>query len=153
MRKKREQAARESSLASGWKVEGEDPVAADDVAPLSAEADPEPASEGAVTAPEFGNGALVVLGVFGGLYLLYAWVWLSWARYYSDVYAEQVSASGSLGSALQQIVFWVAPLAPLLWFVAVLLLNRGKGLRGLVLWIVIGAIVLLPLPAILGGGA
>jgi hypothetical protein len=164
MRKKTAREARESALASGWTVEADpDPAAA--VAGIAdAPAEPHPdavdapgplddaTSEGDPR-PQMGNGALVLLGVFGGLYLLYSWIWLSWARYYAGVNAELTAASGSLGGVLQQIVFWAAPLAPLLWFLAALLLNRGAGTRRLALWIVIGAVVLLPLPVFAGGGA
>lgn len=168
MRKKTAREARESALASGWTVEADPDPAADAASVDGAPAEPRPHAADAPDAsdaldeataetveprPQLSNGALVLLGVFGGLYLLYAWVWLSWARYYAGVNAELAAASGSLGSVLQQIVFWAAPLAPLLWFLAALLLNRGGSTRRLALWIVIGAIVLLPLPVFAGGGA
>lgn len=173
MRKKTAREARESALASGWTVEADpDPAAAvESVADVPTEPRPDAADTPEVAEasdaggsgdaafdeedprPQLSNGALVLLGVFGGLYLLYAWIWLSWAGYYSGVNAELAAASGSLGAALQQVVFWAAPLAPLLWFLAVLLLNRGASTRRLALWIVIGAVVLLPLPVFAGGGA
>lgn len=168
MRKKTAREARESALASGWTVEADPDPAADAASVDDAAAEPRPHAADAPDAPDvldeataeavgprpqLSNGALVLLGVFGGLYLLYAWIWLSWARYYAGVNAELAAASGSLGAVLQQIVFWMAPLAPLLWFLAALLLNRGRSTRRLALWIVIGAIVLLPLPVFAGGGA
>lgn len=106
----------------------------------------------ALAKPQFSNLALVLLGLFGGLYLLYAWVWLSWAQYYAPANASLAASAGALGGTSQNIVFWLAPLAPILWFLAALLLGRGKKLRSLVLWIVIGAIVLLPLPVFDGWG-
>lgn len=178
MRKKRPVESRESQLASGWTVEAE--VADESAAGASAGAvsnsgagadvsgvtlaDPE--ATGSETAgdaeadtvndapakPQFSNLALVLLGLFGGLYLLYAWVWLSWAQYYAPANASLAASAGALGGTSQNIVFWLAPLAPILWFLAVLLLGRGKKLRSLVLWIVIGAIVLLPLPVFDGWG-
>ncbi|PRI10721.1 hypothetical protein [Leucobacter massiliensis] len=182
MRKKTPREARESALASGWTVEADPapesaapPEAAPETAPgpkiTGAEA--EPAAENAAGSaaadgtaagadepgadagprPQLSNGALVLLGVTGGLYLLYAWIWLSWAQYYAGVNAEQAATSGSLGAVLQQIVFWAAPLAPILWFLAALWLNRGRGLRWTALWIAIGAVVLVPLPLFLGGAA
>jgi hypothetical protein len=152
MRKKKDPTVRESTLASGWKVEAEEPLSSAEEAPVMAEVEPEQSQEVTATKPELSNGALVIFGVFGGLYLLYAWVWLSWVKSYSEVNAEQLAASGTLGSVLQQIVFWAAPLAPILWFIAVLLLTRGKNTRWLMLWIMIGTIVLLPLPMFAGGG-
>lgn len=163
MRKKTAREARESSLASGWTIEP-------DAAPLldgapEAPAPAEPAQEAQLSAdaaadavpeaPEraqLSNGTLVILGVLGGLYLLYAWIWLSWASYYAGANAELAAASGAIGGTLQQLVFWAAPLAPILWFLAAMALNRGRTKR-LVLWVVIGAIVLLPLPVFSGGGS
>ncbi|MBK0420863.1 hypothetical protein JD292_02055 [Leucobacter sp. CSA2] len=113
----------------------------------------EGAEPGERVSNQFSNVALVVLGVLGGLYLLYAWVWLSWAQYYASVNQEVASASGSLGGVLQQIVFWAAPLAPILWFVSVLALNRGASTLKHAVWLLIGAIVLFPLPLLSGGAS
>src|SRR5690606_4122877 len=89
--------------------------------------------------PQLPNSVLVLLGVFGGLYLLYVRVWLSWAQYYAPVNASLAASAGALGGAAQSVVYWIAPLAPIFWFVTVLLMNRGKRLRSMVVWIVIGA--------------
>lgn len=104
-------------------------------------------------ANELSNGALVLLGVLGGLYLLYAWIWLGWAQFYAEMNAAVAAGSGSLGSALQQVLFWAAPTAPILWFLAALLLNRGAGMRRIAIWLIVGAVVLLPYPIFSGGGA
>ncbi|MFT4232673.1 MAG: hypothetical protein QM606_07865 [Leucobacter sp.] len=156
---------RESALASGWTVQGDADPEPPSIARLEDADVPLPAadepgvsedSDAALAAderPQLSNAALVLLGVTGGLYLLYAWVWLSWAQYYAEVNAELASTSGALGAVLQQIVFWAAPLAPPLWFLAVLLLNRGRSTWRMALWIGIGAVVLLPLPVFAGGGA
>lgn len=163
MRKKTPQEPRESSLASGWTIESAE---ADDPRPNEA-AEPATAGSAAPGDTEFtgtGTGAsgevsdqlpniaLVFFGLFGGIALLYAWVWLSWAQFYASLNAQAAGSAGSLGSALQQFVFWLAPLAPILWFAAALLLNRGS-LKRTVLWILIGAVVLLPLPVFSGAGA
>lgn len=111
------------------------------------------AAETAEPAGQLSNLALVLLGVFGGLYLLYAWIWLSWAQFYAETSAALAENSGSLGAVLQQVVFWAAPLAPILWFLSVLLLNRGAGTARLALWIGVGVVVLLPYPIFSGGGA
>ena len=44
---------------------------------------------------QLSNGALVLLGVVGGLYLLYTWVWFSWANYYSQMNSAVAEGSGS----------------------------------------------------------
>lgn len=164
MRREASEEPRESTLASGWTIEGESAAAA--------VAGPSPdASAGGDTVEDadledtdlegdgpaqLSNLALVVLGVLGGLYLLYAWIWLSWAQYYAAMSERSAEGAGAIGAALQQLVFWAAPLAPVLWFLSALLLNRDRFGR-LLLWILIGAIVLLPLPlfsgAFAGGGS
>lgn len=168
MRKNTPRGARESALASGWTVEPTTEAEAADIeapqatvagaAPVQDQG-PDPELETAADDAAAGertqlsNAALVLLGVLGGLYLLYAWIWLSWAQYYSSVNQEVAATSGSLGSVLQQTVFWAAPLAPVLWFLAVLALHRRAGTGKMALWLVIGAVVLFPLPVLSGGGA
>lgn len=153
MRKKTPEEPRESQLASGWTVE-----AAPEPAPPSAtdsgndfpEAAGDDTTPGEADAkavkPHLSNVALVLLGVSGGLYLLYAWIWLSWAQYYAPVNANLATAAGAIGGTAQNIVYWLAPLAPILWFLTALLMNRGRRTRSLVFWIALGAVVLVPLP-------
>lgn len=159
MRKKTVRAPRESALASGWTVEGEPEapdadeavLAAPDARPESSAAAPDAAAEPAGT-DQVSNGALVALGVFGGLYLLYSYGWFVVAQAYSAVNAITAAGSGSLGGILQQIVFWAAPFAPALWFFTALALSgRGRTAR-LSILLGIGAIVLLPLPMLIARG-
>lgn len=151
MRKKKAQAARESSLASGWKVEGEDPVASVEEQPETP-AETVPAEETDPAPTALSSGALVVLGVFGGLYLLYAWGWFIIAQAYASVNAIAAAGAGTVGGVLQQVVFWAAPLAPVLWFAASLFFSRGGRTKRLVMFLFIGAIVLLPLPMLIARG-
>lgn len=169
MRKKADRAPRESSLASGWTVEADPSLApqteqdAPQVVPGGGLEDPlsdeiggsgELPDEGSASTAQLSNGALVLLGVVGGLYLLYTWVWFSWANYYSQINSAVAEGSGSIGAVLQQTVFWAAPLAPALWFIAAFIMCRGSRTRKLALWLLIGALVLLPLPAFVTvGGA
>ena len=177
MRKKPDREPRESSLASGWTVEADptDVGAAQGVTaanPDDSVVDPpvdgingtrndaDQNSATSVVSTEAGdrtqlsNGALVLLGVVGGLYLLYTWVWFSWANYYAQINSAVAEGSGSIGAVLQQTVFWAAPLAPALWFIAAFIMCRGSRTRKLALWLLIGALVLLPLPAFVTvGGA
>ena len=147
-----DRSARESSIASGWTIEGAEVPSATDgpVEPGAVAADIDD-DDGSGAAPQLPAGALVLLGLIGGVYLLYTVVWFSWAQHYSTVNALVAEGSGSLGSVLQQVVFWLAPLAPVLWFVSVLVLNRGARLRTMLLWLVVGALLLVPLPMF--GGA
>ena len=146
------EAARESSLASGWTVEGQ-PVTAPEAQLTRAEeqlagaVDSRAESEEAsASRAQLSNGALVLLGLIGGVYLLFTFVWFSWANAASVANASVVSTSGTLGGVLQQIVFWVAPFAPALWFVSVLVLCRGAKMWRIVLWLALGLVVLVPLP-------
>lgn len=160
MRKGEDREPRESRIASGWTVEagpqaidpvaGVKPVDLDDLpAQVPIVADP-----GVPTARQQSAGMLVALGLLGGVYLLYTYVWFSWASYYSEVNAAIAESSGSLGSVLQQATFWATPLAPILWFLAALRLNRGKRARTLLIWLLVGVVVLVPLPMFdLRGGA
>ena len=150
------EAARESSLASGWTVEGQPAIEPQGSAPLPVEpteASAGPRSEAGDAATEstgestqLSNGALVLLGLIGGVYLLFTFVWFSWANAAATANAAVIETSGSLGGVLQQIVFWVAPFAPALWFTSVLVLCRGARVRRMVAWLVLGLVVLVPLP-------
>lgn len=144
--------ARESSLASGWTVEGQpetetqQPAPHSDV-PAETPGDPRPESAEEIAAErQLSSGALVLLGLIGGIYLLFTFVWFSWANAAATANAAVIETSGSLGGVLQQIVFWVAPFAPALWFTSVLVLCRGRTLWRRVLWLALGLVVLVPLP-------
>ena len=153
------EAARESSLASGWTVEGQPAAEPQGGAPQTApradtSGDPRPeAADAADVAIEptgestqLSSGALVLLGLIGGVYLLFTFVWFSWANAAATANAAVIETSGSLGGVLQQIVFWVAPFATALWFTSVLVLCRGARVRRMVAWLVLGLVVLVPLP-------
>lgn len=161
MAKKTVRAPRESALASGWTVEGDpDPelVIADDAAAEASESvdTTDGAGSDAAATPERGtqvsNGALVALGVFGGLYLLYTLGWANVAQAYATVNALTAAGSGSLGGVLQQIVFWAAPFAPAMWFFTALAFARGKGAARLTILLAVGAVALLPLPMLIARG-
>lgn len=148
---------RESALQSGWTVEAA-PSIPEPVEPVTPAAtasergDADDASEPDARPKQMSNLTVVLLGLSGGLFMLYAWVWMSWAQYYADVNAAVAAGSGSIGGVLQQIVFWIAPLAPVFWFISALVLARTQT-RKLVLALVIGLVVTFPLPMIFLSGA
>lgn len=148
MAKNKDREARESSLASGWTIEGSDAESAHrSGGPVDADA--EPGDHDSAPAPyesQLSAIALIGLGLIGGLYLFYTAVWFSWAQHYSTVNALVAEGSGALGGALQQVVFWAAPFAPALWFLSVLVLCRGSRTGKIVLWLLVGAVMLVPLP-------
>ncbi len=148
---------RESALQSGWTVEANptpvEPVVPAPVPEVEADAEAEAESAAAGDRPaQMSNLTVVLLGLAGGLFMLYAWVWMSWAQYYSDVSAVTAAGSGSIGGVLQQVVFWIAPLAPILWFLSALLLARSRA-RKLTVALVLGLIITFPLPMVFLSGA
>lgn len=179
MRKRTPKGARESTLASGWTVEGDAPELAP---PLPVEAGFGDAERGSrdgdaveLTTERFAgqesaagvssetslseatdvgnlsNTAIVLLGAFGGLYLLYSWGWFIVAQAYSAVNSSTAAGSGVVGGVLQQIIFWAAPVAPMAWLITAILLTRGRGAGRLALALVVGALVLVPLPMLVSG--
>lgn len=166
MRKKSNAEARASALASGWVVEGEESASTDgasreptasDHGPTEAGATAEAAAADTGTAEpgdaetaeaeseQASNAVLVLLGVFGGLYALYTWGWFVVAKAYADFNTTVAAGSGSFGQVLQQILFWAAPFATVLWFLSALLFLRKRAFW-LAVALVLGAVILLPLP-------
>lgn len=151
MAKDNDRVQRERAISGGWTLEGSDVEASVDDQPQEDQHDPRADVENEPV-NQLSNGALVLLGLIGGIYLLYVVVWFSWANaqaYENSLVAE---GSGSLGAVLQQIVFWAAPFAPALLFFSVLVLCRTSKLIKKVIWLVVGLIVLVPLPMFGGLG-
>lgn len=101
-------------------------------------------ADDADAAAQPGSAELVMLGVLGGVYLLYSVGWLIWA----------VSPVPELGDPVAQFMFvlgrWFAVLAPALWFGTVLWL-AAEHRRARLLWLIGGAILLVPVPFLLRG--
>lgn len=148
MVKDKRRLTRESSIASGWTVEGQPEgltAAPSNPEPAASEAiDPQPLEESGESQRELSSAALVLLGLLGGLYLLYAYVWFSWANAAAQVAAE--SGSQDVWGVLQQVMYWIAPLAPILWCITAFVLGRGRKLTRTVIWLLLGLVVLVPLP-------
>lgn len=94
--------------------------------------------------PSMSAVMLVALGVFGGIYALYTIGWfVSWGRLiYIDTDALELTAF-----RVQQVFAIVA--APG-WFIAALYLTRERKQAVRLLWLVIGALVLIPWSFVLG---
>ncbi|KQZ08654.1 hypothetical protein ASD23_09665 [Agromyces sp. Root1464] len=100
--------------------------------------------EGADAAAQTGSAELVVLGVLGGIYLLYAIGWLITALGEAQIFADPVAQfMYGLGS-------WFAVIAAPLWFGTVLWLASGNR-RARLVWLIVGAVLLVPIPFILRG--
>ena len=94
--------------------------------------------------PAMSSVVLVALGILGGIYLLYTIGWfVSWQRF---LYAS--------ADELELIAFHVqqvlAIVGPPLWFIVTLLLTRERKPQVRLLWLLVGALVLIPWPFVFG---
>lgn len=90
-----------------------------------------------------GSGALVGFGVLGGIYLLYTVAWLISASVLSLDTGSTVTVVASEAMRV------LAIMAPAFWFVATLWLGQGARNRTKFVWLVVGAVVLIPWPFIM----
>lgn len=92
-----------------------------------------------------GNVELVSLGVIGGFSLLYAVGWLIGGL------RLQGTAEFLVAPPAYQVSLWLAVLAPLVWFLTVLLLTRGRRAWVRFAWLIGGIVLLVPWPFIMVG--
>ncbi|MFB2557370.1 hypothetical protein [Herbiconiux liangxiaofengii] len=104
-------------------------------------------AEAEAASAQLGSAALIALGVLGGVYLLYTIGWvIVFTRY-------EVASEMTFGVFSDLISRTLAVAAAPLWFVATLTLTQRRDLRYRFLWLVIGVLVLVPWPFLIGGGA
>jgi len=89
--------------------------------------------------------ALVGMGVLGGIYLLYTVGWFIGTSRVGNPIVDPV------GQFMFSLGAWLAVVAPLVWFAAVYWLTNDRP-RIRVLWLLIGVVLLAPLPFIFGVG-
>ena len=89
-----------------------------------------------------GSVELVVLGVLGGIYLLYTIGWLITAL------RTTAPGLGVVDDAMYSLGLWLAVLAPALWLGLSFWLAGSR--RSRLLWLIGGALVLVPVPFELG---
>jgi hypothetical protein len=93
---------------------------------------------------QMSSAALVAFGVVGGVYLLYTFGWVvSFSRYQVPLMADFTVISYRITQVL-------AIAAPPVWFVAALLILQKRDVRYRFLWLVIGVLLLVPWPFLLG---
>ena len=111
-------------------------AAATEAVPAVADAEADDAAD--ELAPGMSSVVLIALGLLGGIYLLYTVGWfVSWQRLvYTDPDLLELAAF-----RVQQVLAIVA--APL-WFGATLFFTRERKPAVRLLWLVIGAVVLVP---------
>jgi hypothetical protein len=97
--------------------------------------------------PPLSNGALIGLGIFGGVYLLLTVGWLL------GVARLQLVAGLFLDSVAFQFAFWLAVAALPLWFVTVLWFTRTSATWVRFSLLGAGAVLLIPWPFVLAGAA
>ncbi|MFC4223202.1 hypothetical protein [Lysinibacter cavernae] len=96
--------------------------------------------------PRTSDVMLVIMGIMAGIYLLYTVGWYFSARDYAAYYAATGSTSGVLGDIMFQITIWLAALAPAAWFLTVFRLTMNSKPWKRVLWLAVGAIIIVPIP-------
>jgi hypothetical protein len=122
-------------LPEGWTVAGPaSAVAADAASKEAASANAGPSSL-----------ALVATGVLAGIYLLYTIGWFLGVSRVGNPLVDPV------GRALFSVGGWLAVAAPLIWFAAAYGLTSERP-RSRFTWLVVGAVLLAPLPVALGAG-
>ncbi|GAA1818009.1 DNA polymerase III subunit gamma/tau [Agromyces neolithicus] len=89
-----------------------------------------------------GSVELVVLGILGGIYLLYTIGWFITAL------RTTAPGLGIVDDAMYSLGLWLAVLAPALWLGLSFWLPGSR--RSRLLWLIGGAIVLVPVPFVLG---
>lgn len=151
MRNKNKDSPQPKSLSGGWTISD---VSEQELQRDMKQATPEAIDESDVVSHEQRSGfLLLVLGVFGGLYLLYSLGWIEIAKAYSPLNEVAASSSGSVGAIFQNLFFWVAPLAPISWYIVSITLTKRLSTLGPLVLMLIGAIVLFPYPFVLAGGS
>jgi hypothetical protein len=124
-----------------------------------ADHDPEPTSP-AVTADHTGAAGrtgtaeqtdqaspltLVTMGVLGGVYLLYTVGWFIGASRIG------VPASDPVAQFMFSLGAWLAVASPVVWFGVTFWLTVSRP-RARILWLLAGAVLLAPLPVVIGSG-
>jgi hypothetical protein len=106
-------------------------------------------ADGSITMPgdrvPMGNATLITLGILGGVYLLYSIGWIIGGL------RLQGRAQYLVTDVMYQGSFWLAVLAPLLWFGTVFLVTMRSKPWVRIAWLVAGVALLLPWPFVLIG--
>lgn len=89
------------------------------------------------------SGLLVTFGVFGGIFLLYTVGWLIAVQRMTSV------IENPFFEFMAKLGEFVALASPAIWFVGVLWLTREIRSFRRILWMLIGAVLLVPLPLLL----
>ncbi len=92
-----------------------------------------------------GSALLVVYGVFAGVYLLYVVGWIIGVR------RDPFTSPNLFFEVMYQFGEFLAIMSPVLWFGLTLLLTRQRTAVVRLVWLVVGMLVVAPLPFLLSG--
>ena len=98
-----------------------------------------------MAAKPMSSATLITIGVLGGFAALYTVGWIVGG------FRLQGSADYLVADVMFQGSFWLAVLAPALWFGTVFLLTRASATWVRIVWLVAGALLLVPWPFIMIG--
>lgn len=90
--------------------------------------------------------ALVAYGIVGGIYLLFTIGWIV-----GGLRLQTVAPALLVSPAAYVPFFWLAVLAPAIWFAATMLLTRTSAVWVRFVWLVAGIVLLVPWPFIMIG--
>lgn len=116
----------------------------EDDAPAAGDEEPEDEASATRFGAVADGAVLVSLGILGGIYLLYTVGWIiSLQRLY-------YIATTALDQGAFEVQQYLAIAAPVAWFVAVIWFTRHRHPVARLIWLIIGAVLLVPWPFVLG---
>lgn len=133
--------------ALGWGDEIDDPTHVDGVRAAVEQTPGESTAHPSSAGGAASSTLLVIYGVLGGVYLLYVVGWVLGIR------RDTFTAADLFFEVMYQFGEFLAIVSPVLWFALTLLLTRGHRPVIRIAWLLIGALLLLPWPFVLSGGA
>ncbi|MGV8969995.1 MAG: hypothetical protein ACOH1J_06050 [Microbacteriaceae bacterium] len=95
--------------------------------------------------PQQSSVLLVTYGILGGAYLLYVIGWIV------AVGRSTVTLPNILGEIMFQFGEFLAIGSPLIWLAAVFTLTRNRSTVVRLVWLILGLVLLVPWPFVLGG--
>ena len=107
---------------------------------------PQEAAETAELPAGLSSAALIGFGIFAGIYLLFSVAWLITAL------RNPTQIADALGNAMFQFGLWLSVAAPAIWFGAVFYLGKDKKVSTRLLYLLLGAAILIPWPYITWAG-
>lgn len=134
----------EDDKALSW--DGDDDVATTPAAPSKAKSVATADSTDNTKPASSGSFLLISYGILGGVYLIYTIGWL--LSVFND---NRKPFDDFLTELMYQVGEYLAIASPVLWFVAALVLTRGRKPIVRLLALLLGAVVVIPWPFVLLG--